>query len=85
VIARELKAVQHSRELLRRSVEEQQARAEAAEGVLAAQQPRVIALERELQAYQSLPTIRLRDRMLRVPFVGGAVRRAARALAAPRD
>lgn len=74
LIARELKAGRHARELL-----------ETSEAELASHQQRLIATERELQAYRSLPTIRLRDRVLRVPFVGSAVRRAARVLAAPRD
>ena len=85
LLARELKATQQAGEQFAASCEEQRARASAAEGALARQELRVAEIEQELQAYRSLPTIRLRNRVLRVPFVGGAMRRAVRALAAPRD
>lgn len=84
-LAREFKTAQHARERLAASCDEQCARANAAEAALASQQLRLATLEQEVQAYRSLSTIRLRDRVLRVPFVGGAVRRAARALTASRD
>jgi hypothetical protein len=84
-LAREFKTAQHARERLATACREQRDRACAAEAVLASLQARLAALEQELHAYRSLSTIRLRDRVLRVPFFGGAVRRAARALTAPRD
>lgn len=91
-LAREFKTGQYGRERLatacneqRLSCEAERARADAAEAALASQQQRLVSLEQELRAYRSLSTIRLRDRVLRVPFFGGAVRRAARALTAPRD
>ena len=64
--------MRHAGEELAASREEQRARASAAEGALARKELRVAEIEQELQAYRSLPTIRLRDRVLRVPFVGGA-------------
>jgi len=49
---------------------------------LASALKQVDALQREIAAFQRLPTIRLRDALLRTPVVGAAIQRMARRLAA---
>ena len=48
---------------------------------LASALQQVDALQREIATFQRLPTIRLRDALLRTPLVGAAIQRMARRLA----